>query len=115
MINEVLDQLTYLKLKSAYNYLKELHINDAITTADLKGLHKVLNKEVEAKEENNKLYNVKVAGFPFLRTIDDYDFSFQPTVKKEKIEEIIESNFFDEATNIVFIGNPGVGKTHLAI
>jgi DNA replication protein DnaC len=115
MIDDVLDQLSYLKLKSAYAYLKELHINDSITSAELKGIHKVLNKEVLAKEENNKLYNVKVAGFPFLRTIEDYDFSFQPTVKEEKIRSIIGSNFYEEAMNVVFVGNPGVGKTHLAI
>lgn len=82
MINEVLEQLVYLKLKSAYTYLKELHINDEISSSELKGLYKVLNKEVEAKEDNNKLYNVKVAGFPFLRKVEDYDFDFQPTVKK---------------------------------
>ena len=80
MISEVLDQLVYLKLKSAHSYLKELHINDSISQSELKGLNKVLSKEVEAKEENNKLYNVKVAAFPFIRTIEDYDFSFQPTV-----------------------------------
>ena len=115
MINDVLDQLTYLKLKSAYTYLKELHINDGISPSELKGLYKVLNKEVIAKEENNKLYNVKVAGFPFLSTIDDYDFSFQPTVDESKVRAIINSNFYEEAINIVFVGNPGVGKTHLAI
>lgn len=115
MINEVLEQLSYLKLKSAYTYLKELHINDQISNAELKGIYKVLNKEVLAKEENNRLYNVKVAAFPFLRTIDEYDFDFQPTIKKAKIEEIMNSNFYEEATNIVFIGNPGVGKTHLAV
>ena len=70
MINDVLDQLVYLKLKSAYTYLKELHINDQITNNDLKGIYKILNQEVIAKEENNKLYNVKVAGFPFLRKLD---------------------------------------------
>ena len=115
MINEVLDQLVYLKLKSAYSYLKELHINDQITNNDLNGIYKILNQEVIAKEENNKLYNVKVAGFPFLRKLDDYDFNFQPTVNEERVRSIAESNFYDEAINIVFIGNPGVGKTHLAI
>ena len=115
MINEVLDKLTYLKLKSAYTYLKELHINDNITSAELKGLNKVLNKEVEAKEQNNKLYNVKVAAFPFIRKIDDYDFTFQPSVNEEQIRGVVESNFYEDGTNIVFIGNPGVGKTHLAV
>ena len=110
MINEVLDQLMYLRLKSAYTFLKELHINDGISQNELKGLYKVLKKEVEAKEENNRLYNVKVAGFPFLRTVDDYDFEFQPSVSKEKIYSIVESNFYEEATNIVFVGNPGTGK-----
>lgn len=115
MINKVLEQLTYLKLKSAYAYLKELNINEGITQNELRGLHKVLCKEVEAKEENNKLYNIKVAGFPFIRTVDEYDFDFQPSVNREKIYSIIESNFYEEAINIVFVGNPGTGKTHLAI
>lgn len=115
MINEVLDKLIYLKLKSAHSYLKELHINDSISQSELKGLNKVLRKEVEAKEENNKLYNVKVAAFPFIRKIEDYDFSFQPTVDENKIKNLIASNFYLDATNVVFIGNPGVGKTHLAV
>ncbi len=115
MINDVLEQLVYLKLKSAYTYLKELHINDAITSSELKGMYKILNKEVEAKEENNKLYNVKVAAFPFIATLDTYDFSFQPSVNEEKMKTISNSNFYEDATNVVFIGNPGVGKTHLAI
>ncbi len=115
MINEVLDQLVYLKLKSAHAHLKELHINDSISQSEIKGLYKVLKKEVEAKEENNKLYNVKVAAFPFIRKIEDYDFSFQPTVNEEKIKAICNSDFYLDATNIVFIGNPGVGKTHLSV
>lgn len=115
MINEILDQLHYLKLKSAYSFLKELHINDSISNSELKGIYRILKKEVEAKEENNKLYNVKVAGFPFLRTVEEYDFNFQPSIDKERILSIIQSDFYDQGTNILFIGNPGTGKTHLAI
>lgn len=115
MMNDVLKQLDYLKLKSAYNYLNRLNIENKIEESELSGIHRILDEEVKAKEENNKLYNVKVAAFPFLRTIDDYDFSFQPSVKKEKIESIIESTFYEDATNICFIGHPGTGKTHLAI
>lgn len=115
MINEVLETLEYLKLKSAYKYLKELHINDNITNNELKGIDKVLSKEVEAKEENNKLYNVKVAAFPFVKTIDDYDFSFQPSIKEETIRAVTDSNFYEDGTNVIFIGNPGTGKTMLSV
>jgi DNA replication protein DnaC len=115
MINDVLDQLAYLKLKSAHAHLKELHINDSISSNELKGLYRVLNKEVEAKEENNKLYNVKVAAFPFIKKFEDYDFAFQPSLKEEKIVDLAHSGFYEDGTNIIFIGNPGVGKTHLAI
>ncbi len=115
MINEVLKQLEYLKLKSAYMHLDELYKKDDITEIELKGIHRVLNKEVLAKEENNRQYNVKVAAFPFLRTVEEYDFEFQPSIKEEKIRSIMESRFYEEGTNVVFIVNPGTGKTHLAI
>lgn len=62
-----------------FNTFFENNINDEISSAELKGIYKILKKEVEAKEENNRLYNVKVAGFPFLRTIEEYDFDFQPS------------------------------------
>ena len=115
MTNDVLEQLNYLKLKSAYSYLNSLVMNNEIAEKELHVMHKILNKEVIAKEENNRLYNVKVEAFPFLRKVDDYDFNFQPGIKEEKIRSIIESDFYENATNIVFVGNPGTGKTHLAI
>ena len=115
MTNDVLEQLNYLKLKSAYSYLNSLVMNNEIAEEELHVMHKILNKEVIAKEENNRLYNVKVAAFPFLRKVDDYDFNFQTGIKEEKIRSIIESDFYENATNIVFVGNPGTGKTHLAI
>ena len=115
MYNEVQKQLTYLKFKSAHNYLTKLYQNNKLTEIELSGIYKILDKEVKAKEENNKLYNVKVAAFPYIKTIEDYDFTFQPSMKEEQIKPIIDSTFYEEAMNIVFIGNPGTGKTHLAI
>jgi DNA replication protein DnaC len=113
--NELIDALTYLKLNASIEYIKELHLNNEIDELSIENTYKVLNKQVIAKEENNKLYNVKVAGFPFNKTLDDYDFSFQPSINEQQIRDIAESNFYDDAYNIVYIGSPGVGKTHLAI
>lgn len=93
MINAVQNQLIYLKLKTAASYLRTLDLKNDISNAELSGLYRILEQEVIAKEENNKLYNVKVAGFPFLSLIDDYDFNFQPGLNEDKIRGIASSNF----------------------
>lgn len=76
-----------------FHYLEQLYQNQQLTEAELSGLYKILAKEVEAKEENNRLYNVKVAAFPYLKTVDDYDFTFQPSIEEDQIRTIIESSF----------------------
>lgn len=57
---------------------------------------------------------VNTAGFPFQKTLDDYDFSFQPGINKAEIEDFRTLRFIESNENILFIGTPGVGKTHLA-
>ena len=57
---------------------------------------------------------VKTANFPFLKTLDDFDFSFQPSINKEQITNHKYLQFIQNCENLVFIGSPGVGKTHLA-
>ena len=57
---------------------------------------------------------IKTAGFPFSKTIEDYDFDYQPSVKRKEIEDFRSLRFIENNENILFIGSPGVGKTHLA-
>ena len=52
--------------------------------------------------------------FPFIKTIEDYDFDFQPKLNKQEILELTSLKFIEELKNIVFLGSSGVGKTHLA-
>ena len=52
---------------------------------------------------------------PYVRTLDGFDFSFQPTVKRAQIDALHELGFLERQENVVFLGPPGVGKTHLAI
>ena len=56
-----------------------------------------------------------MAGFPFRKGLDMFDFSFQPSIDKEQIMELATLRFVDNTENVVFLGTPGVGKTHLAI
>ena len=58
---------------------------------------------------------VKVANFPFLKTIEDFDFSFQPGINKGKIMDLLTLRFLERQENILFLGNSGVGKTHLSV
>ena len=53
-------------------------------------------------------------GFPIKKTLEDFDFSFQPSIDKRQIEELATMRFLENGENIVFLGPPGVGKTHLA-
>ena len=58
---------------------------------------------------------MRTAGFPFQKRFEDYDFDFQPSVNKEKILDFKNLRFIENQENIIFVGTPGVGKTHLAI
>lgn len=75
-------------------------------------------RELEIKAKDNRSINacVKVANFPFIKTLDDFDFDFdfQPTVNKQQILDLGTLRFIENNENILFVGTPGVGKTHLA-
>ncbi len=66
------------------------------------------------KEINMVKAMVKVAAFPHLKEIKDFDFSFQPSINKEQILDFTTLRFIEQKENIVFLGSSGVGKTHLA-
>jgi DNA replication protein DnaC len=52
---------------------------------------------------------------PAVKTLEDFDFSFQPSIKREQIDSLHELGFLERKENVIFLGPPGVGKTHLAI
>ena len=58
---------------------------------------------------------IKKAGFKYLASLDEFDFSFQPQVDEKLIRELSTLSFLESETNVLLIGAPGVGKTHLSI
>lgn len=76
---------------------------------------KLLEIEAAAAFERSTKTLLKFARFPYLKTLEDFDFSFQPSIDKKKIAELATLRFLDNGENIIFLGPPGVGKTHLAI
>ena len=79
-------------------------------------LEQLLSAEVEARRESCYLSTrTKMAHFPFQRTLEQFDFSFQPSIDERQVKELAGLAFVAEATNILMLGRPGVGKTHLAV
>jgi DNA replication protein DnaC len=113
-INKIQEALEYLKLDDSVKKLNDLYQGGTIADSDLKILYEIIYEQVKTKEQNNKLYNVKVAAFPFIKTLDDFDFDFQPSINQVQLRNIASSNFYENKMNIILVGTPGVGKTHLA-
>jgi DNA replication protein DnaC len=77
-------------------------------------LDRLLEEEVTAKEERRVKTTLKIAGLPFEKTIEEYDFSFNPNLDRRLVMGLFDLDFLARHENVIFLGPPGVGKTHLA-
>jgi len=112
----LVSHLTYLKMGMMIEHLDE--VLDQISGQSLsfvEALNKLTQYEIDRKEINMINSMVKVAGFPHRRELKDFDFSFQPSINKEQIMDFSTLRFLENKENIVFLGNSGVGKTHMAV
>lgn len=107
-----LEELNLLKMQECLNTYANL-VNQG-TLSFSEALEEMVSKECEFKRERVNHANVHKANFPFLKTLDDYDFGFQPGLNKQEILEFKTLGFLERNENIVFVGSSGVGKTHLA-
>jgi DNA replication protein DnaC len=78
-------------------------------------LTRLLDEELTAREARRLAMNTKLAHFPFQKTLEQFDYTFQPSVEKRRIQELSSLRFVANGDNVLFLGPPGVGKTHLAI
>jgi DNA replication protein DnaC len=115
IMERVEENLCRLKLFKA----KEI-LSDLIKSAEEEGLShlsvidRVLSEEVASKEDRRVKTTLKIAGLPFEKTIEEYDFTFNPEVEKQNVMSLFDLDFVGRHENVIFLGPPGVGKTHLA-
>lgn len=75
----------------------------------------LLEDEINQRTDNRRSRLYTSARLPFEKGLEDFDFSFQPSLKKQEILELATCRFLEKKTNILFIGQPGTGKTHLSV
>ena len=108
--------LQYLKLNTIEelfdNYL-EIAARDSKTTMEV--LDYLFEQEKKRREAAAIERRMKIAAFPVKKTLDEFDFEFQLSIDKKVIEDLATLRFVHNAENVVLLGPPGVGKSHLAI
>jgi DNA replication protein DnaC len=78
-------------------------------------LLKLTDKEIAYQQHESLKRRITRARFPIIKRLSDFDYQFQPSINQQQIAEFATMSFLDNQENIIFIGSPGVGKTHLSI
>ena len=94
------------------NYL-ELAAKEGQSTIEI--IDYLIDQELQSKDARSQAHRTRIAGFPVEKRLEDFKFDCQPSLDQAVIKEIASLRFIHNAENIVFLGPPGVGKTHLAI
>lgn len=111
-IEEHLGRLKLFRVKELLPELAKKAETEELT--HLSFLDHLLNEEVSSKEDRRVRTTLKLAGLPFEKTIEEYDFTFNAELDKQTVMSLFDLDFLSSHENVIFLGPPGVGKTHLA-
>ena len=85
------------------------------TISAAEAIEQLLNAQIVLRNNRRLQTAMRSSRLPAVKTLDQFDFAFQPSIKREQIESLHELGFLDRRENMILLGPPGVGKTHLAI
>jgi DNA replication protein DnaC len=116
VLDRIESNLTRLRLPRIREILNRvLKAADQDQKSHLSFLDELLEEEVAHKEQRRVEIALKISGLPFIKSIDEFDFTFQPKLDRQKVMSLFDLIFIQQKGNVIFLGPPGVGKTHLAV
>lgn len=112
---KLINGLTDLGMEKIQEYLD--YYSELVNKGE-KSFSEALDELVDIEKKNKQVrrdtINLHIANFPFIKTLDDFDFNFQPNLNRKELLELSSLGFVENKENIIFVGTSGVGKTHLA-
>ena len=85
----------------------------SVTAAE--AIQELLGAQITLRNNRRLQAAMRSSRLPAVKTLEEFDFSFQPSIKREQLDSLAELSFLERKENVVLLGPPGVGKTHLAI
>jgi len=92
-----------------------LHGVDGGTLTAPEAIEQLLTAQIQLRNNRRLQAAMRSSRLPVVKQLHDFDFTFQPSLRREQIESLHELGFVERRENVIFLGPPGVGKTHLAI
>jgi DNA replication protein DnaC len=112
-LGEQLLKLRLLKSRERLEALLQQAAAEEVPYADF--LERVLSEEVAAKTQKNVSMRTAMARFPFVKPLETFEFDYQPSIDKKQVQQLSTCHFIEHGDNLIILGPPGVGKTHLAV
>jgi DNA replication protein DnaC len=113
---QIRTMLADLKLPGSLEAVDEvLRDADGGTLTAAEAIERLLGAQITLRNNRRLQTAMRASRLPAVKTLADFDFSFQPSIKREQIESLHELGFVERKENVVLLGPPGVGKTHLAV
>ena len=110
-LGEHMTRLRLFKSRERLEALLQEAAGQELSYADF--LDQVLTEEVSAKTSKNVAMRTAMARFPFVKPLETFDFTYQPSIDKKQVLQLASSHFIEHGENVIILGPPGVGKTHL--